>query len=241
MSKTEKENRKFGVIISSVFHVVLILLLFAFSMKTKGEVEKPVQLVMDFTAGSTSKGGSSAENTRSETVDELTPLNKVDPVKTQETKSPVTKSSKKKSDNSKNSDKQAEKSNPNSLFPGSGSGTGKGDGKGDNNDNGGLGGEGNRGSSMEGKTGTLGTGDGIPPEVVNPTTDQQGKVVIQITVDRQGKVIDVKVLGNHPKGTTTDPVLQNQAKADGFRFKFKPDSKRAEYSIGLRIINYKLR
>ncbi len=241
MSKEEKENKVFGIVISSVFHVVILLLLFAFSMTTYGEKEKPVQLVMDFSAGSSSKGGSSAESTPTETVDETTPVNKVDPVKTQETKSPVKKSTKKKSENSKKSDKPSKKPNSNALANGAfnGNGTGQSDGDGTGN-NEGIG-DGENGPGVKGKIGKLGTGDGTPPAVTNPTRDQQGKVVIEITVDRQGKVVDVKVLANHPNATTTDPVLQAQARKDGYRFKFKPDSRRAELSKGLRVINYKLR
>ena len=62
--------------------------------------------------------------------------------------------------------------------------------------------------------------------------------MIELTVDQQGKVVDVRVLSSHKNTTTTDPVLLNQAKKDGYRFDFKADGNRAELSKGLRIINY---
>lgn len=241
MSKEEKENKVLGIVMSTVFHVVVLLLLFAFSMKTEGVKEEPVLLVMDFSAGSSSKGGSSSESTPTEAVEDPTPVNKVDPVKTQQTESPVKRSDKKKSESSKKSNNPSKKPNSNALANGAfnGNGSGQSDGEGSGN-NDGIG-DGENGPGVTGKIGKLGSGDGIPPDVVNPTRDQQGKVVIEITVNRQGKVVDVKVLANHPKATTTDPVLQAQARKDGYRFKFKPDSRRAELSKGLRVINYKLR
>lgn len=241
MSQEEKKNRKLGILISSVFHVLAILLLFAFSMSTEGKKEEPVMLVMDFSAGSSSAGGSSAASKTSEPTDEPQPVNKVDPVKTQTQESPITKSDKARSESSSKKKSDEKKPNSNAMANGAfgGNGTGQADGDG-NGENQGIG-DGENGPGVKGKIGSLGSGDGIPPAVTNPTRDQEGKVVIELTVDKQGNVVDVKVLSNHKKTTTTDPVLLNQAKKDGFRYKFKPDNRRAELSKGLRIINYVLR
>ena len=94
--------------------------------------------------------------------------------------------------------------------------------------------------SGPGSFGKLGKEEGYPPEITNPTSES-GKVVIELTVDQAGRIIDVKVLATHPKTTTIDPVLLNQAKKDGYKFKFKADSKRAELSKSLKIINYILK
>lgn len=237
MSKEEKKNRKIGLLISSVFHVLVILLLFAFTMQTEQEKEEPL-IILDFSAGSSSKGGSSSEPTETEKVSEE-PEVKTDPVTTQNTKSPVKKSTKPKStssstSNSKPTKKANSKASAKGAFSGDGSGKSNGDGNGDNE---GIG-NGENGPGPTGKIGKLGAGIGTPPKVKNPTKDQEGKVVIELTVDRLGKVVDVKVLSNHPQTTTTDPVLHNQAKKDGYRFDFKADSRRSELSKGLRIINY---
>lgn len=241
MSEEEKKNKKLGIIVTGVFHVLVVMLLFAFSMSTDGKKEEPVMLVMDFSAGSSSAGGSSAASNTSEATDDPQPVNKVDPVKTQTQDSPIKKSDKAKSESSTTKKSNEKKPNSSALangaFGGNGSGQANGEGNGENE---GLG-EGENGPGVKGKIGSLGSGDGIPPAVTNPTRDQEGKVVIEITVDKQGNVIDVKVLSNHKKTTTTDPVLLNQARKDGFRYKFKPDSRRAELSKGLKIINYVLR
>ena len=123
------------------------------------------------------------------------------------------------------------------AFGGNGTGNANGDGNWENPGSG----DGENGPGVKGKIGALGSGDGIPPAVTNPTRDQEGKVVIELTVDKQGNVVDVKVLSNHKETTTTDPVLLNQAKLDGFRYKFKLDNRRADLSKGLRKINYVLR
>ncbi len=241
MSEQEKKNKKLGIIITGTFHVLVVLLLFAFSMSTDGKKEEPVMLVMDFSAGSSSAGGSSAASKTSEPTEDPQPVNKVDPVKTQTQESPVKKSNKARSESATKKNSNEKKPNTDALangaFGGNGTGQANGDGNGENE---GIG-DGENGPGVKGKIGSLGSGDGIPPAVVNPTRDQEGKVVIEITVDKKGSVIDVKVLSNHKKTTTTDPVLLNQAKKDGFRYKFKPDNRRAELSKGLRIINYVLR
>ena len=241
MSEEEKKNKTLGILITSVFHVAVVLLLFAFSMSTEGKKEEPVMLVMDFSAGSSSAGGSSSPNETSNPTEDPQPINKVDPVKTQTQESAANRSNKARSESSNNKNTDEKQPNTNALASGAfgGNGTGKADGDG-NGENPGLG-EGENGPGVKGKIGALGSGDGIPPKVSNPTRDQEGKVVIELTVDKQGNVVDVKVLSNHKETTTTDPVLLNQAKKDGFKYKFKPDNRRADLSKGLRKINYVLR
>jgi len=98
---------------------------------------------------------------------------------------------------------------------------------------------GKNGPGQSAKFGKIGHGEGTPPtKINNPTKTESGKVAIELTVDRKGRIIDVKVLANHRMTTTTDPVLLNDAKKTGYKFKFKADSKRAEYSKSLKVINY---
>ena len=236
--ETEKKRKRIGWILTGSIHIVLIALLFAFSLPLPEKGPEPA-LVLDFTQGSSSQGGSSSAPTESETIKEE-PEVKNDPVITQDKPSTVKKSTKPKSTSSSTSSKPAEKK-PNSSalagagdFSGSGSGQSNGNGSGDNP---GIG-DGQNGPGPKGKFGNLGAGDGVAPRVSNPTKDQEGLVMMELTVDRKGKVIDVKILSNHPRTTTTDPVLLNQAKKDGFRFEFEADNRRAEFSKGTRGINY---
>ena len=66
----------------------------------------------------------------------------------------------------------------------------------------------------------------------------QAGVTINFKATCVGKVLNVEVLSGHRNATTNDPVLEAQAKKDGYRFKFKPDNRRKEYSKGKKIINY---
>ena len=229
----KKKNKRFGWILTASAHVIIILMLFAFSLPAPEPQPEPA-LVLDFRSSSSSQGGSSSEVTESEKIEEEE-TNPVDPVVAQDKKSPVKSSDKKKSEGSTKSTKPAKKANSNALFPGQGTGGGKGKTKGDGEgDIPGSGGKGNGGTGI----GTFGKGTGVAPEVKNPTQDQIGNVVIEITVNRAGEIIDVKVLSNHKETTTTDPVLLNDAKKVGFKYKFKADSKRAKLSKGLKKVKY---
>jgi hypothetical protein len=240
MSKEEKKNRKLGLIISGVAHLLVILMLFAFTMGTEEKVEDPVLLLMDFTPnGSSSRGGSSASPTESETVSEE-PQNVVEPVVTQKTESAVKKSDKKasKSSSTTTAEKKANsQASAKGAFggDGTGEGNGSGDGKGDDS---GLGLNDGNGPGLEG-FGEIGTGDGSNPEFKNPT-QEQGKVLVKLFVSRKGRVTSVEVLSSRRETTTSDAVLLNKAKRDGLKYVFSANSKREEISIAYRLINYTL-
>ncbi|MFT6001346.1 MAG: hypothetical protein ACI95T_000090 [Flavobacteriales bacterium] len=240
MIKDEKKNRKLGLIISGVTHLLVILLLFAFTMDTKKVEKEPVILLMDFTpSGSSSRGGSSASPSESETVSEES-QNVVEPVVTQKTESAVKKSDKKASKTSstttteKKANAQASAAN---AFGGDGSGEGQGSGDGKGNDSGIGENEGN-GPGLKG-FGKIGSGDGSNPEFKNPT-QEQGKVLVKLFVNRKGRVTSVQVLSSRRETTTSDAVLLNKAKRDGLKYMFSANSKREEISIAYRLINYTL-
>lgn len=240
MSKEEKKNRKLGLIISGVAHLLVIIMLFAFTMGTEEKTEDPVLLYMDFTPnGSSSRGGSSASPTESKTVSEE-PQNVVEPVITQKTESPVQKSDKKASKTSssttaeKKANAQASAAN---AFGGNGNGNGNGSGDG-NGDDSGLGENEGTGPGLKG-FGKIGSGDGSNPEFKNPT-QEQGKVLVKLFVNRKGRVTSVEVLSSRRETTTSDAVLLNKAKRDGLKYVFSANSKREEISIAYRLINYTL-
>ena len=239
MSKEEKKNRTIGIIITSVTHLAVILLLFAFTMGTEAPEEDPVLLIMDFTeTGSSSRGGSSsaAAESQAETTE---PQQAVEPVTTQKTKSPVKKSDKKASTSSSSTTKADRKANSAAsaagAFGGNGNGEGEGDGDGNNS---GIGQNDGTGPGLKG-FGTIGTGDGSNPTFNNPT-QEEGKVLVKLFVNRSGKVTSVEVLSAHKKTTTSDAVLLNKAKRDGAKYVFSANSGRPETSIAYRLINYRL-
>jgi len=239
--KEEKKNKKLGWMLAGVFHVLLILILFAFKMDLPTEPLAEPLIILDYTAGSSSKGGSSAASTPTETPSEDPDPNPENPVVTQEKESPVVKSSKPKGDNSPKTSttKPTKKSNPNASASGAfgGNGNGKSNGDGDGNEEG-IG-NGKSGPGVTGKIGKLGTGEGRAPSIDNPT-NEVGRVAIKITIDKKGKIVSVEVLSNHRKTTTNSPALFAQAKKDGYKYKFKPDANRKELTTGIRVINYVL-
>ena len=51
----EKKNKKLGWIMAGVFHLLLILVLFAFKMDLPKEPKEIPLIILDYTAGSSSK------------------------------------------------------------------------------------------------------------------------------------------------------------------------------------------
>ena len=243
MSTEEKKRKKMGIIIATLFVVLIGVILPFITISSDVKPDEPVELIVfDFT-GSTSNGGSSDVATPTETVAEDPQPNPTpDPVVTQNTESATTTSaSESSSTSSEATNNITPKPNSDAMFPGmggSGSGTGTGSGSGTGETNG-IG-DGVDGPGVSGLTGKLGNRKLLSrPKVKNPVKEE-GMVAVEITVLRSGNVSSVTILRKHSKTTTNNTLHYAEAKRKALEYKFAPNPKGKKYEKGIIAINFTL-
>jgi hypothetical protein len=236
MSKEEKKRKGIGALITFLFHTLIVVILFAFTISPEEKIEDPVIIMFDF-SGASAKGGSSASKSESKSEEQAAS----DPIKTQQEESPVTKtSSKTKSTNksSKNTPKVNSKATAGSRTFGNNNGTGTGNNDGDGEAQGN--GEG-VGPGLKGKTGTIGDRSvRMPTNIPNPS-GEEGTVAVEITVLPSGEIYSVKVLASHARTTTNNPQHLSDAKKIAKQIKYSADGNAKEYEKDIKFIKFEVK
>ena len=237
MSKEEKKRKGIGALVTLLFHVIAVLLLFAFTISPEEKVEDPVIIMFDF-SGASAKGGSSSAESESKSEEKAA---SPEPIKTQQEESVVKKTSSKTKSTSKSSN-NTPKINTNATAGAgtfgnnSGTGTGNNDGNGDAQGNG----EG-VGPGLKGKTGTIGDRSvKMPTNIPNPS-GEEGTVAVEITVLPSGAIHSVKVLASHSRTTTNNPIHLSDAKKIAMQIKYSADGNAKEYEKDIKFIRFEVK